>query len=128
LSGAGGINTTGSSGSERESSLLVVIFSLSGQKTGKRASALCTGTKVIVVSGVFVSMRIRDESMDKSTRHCSRRDLTDAAKNRLAIDGLRFLAVEEKYGLEAAIECDTWSGPGFLRSKRGEVIERYDLP
>jgi hypothetical protein len=44
--------------------------------------------------------------MDESTRHCSLRELIDAAKNRLAIDGLWFLAVEEKYGLEAVIECD----------------------
>jgi hypothetical protein len=34
------------------------------------------------------------------------RELVDAAKNWHAIDGLWFLAVEARFGIEAAIACD----------------------
>lgn len=56
------------------------------------------------------------------------RELIDAAKNWLAIDGLWFLAIEERYGLEAAIECDAavWKKFSLIEAER--IISRLKLP
>jgi len=53
--------------------------------------------------------------------------LLDFAKLWLAHDGLWFLAVEQKFGLEAAIELDkiAWSGFALIEAKR--IMERLNL-
>jgi hypothetical protein len=59
-----------------------------------------------------------DESIDK---------LTDFARLWLAHDGLWFLAIEQKYGLEAAIEIDriAWSGFAPIEAKR--IMKRLNI-
>ncbi len=54
-------------------------------------------------------------------------EITDAAKNWLAIDGLWFLAVEQTYGLEAAIACDieVWKQFSVIEARRIKI--RLDL-
>jgi len=56
------------------------------------------------------------------------RELTDAAKNAVAIDGLWFLAVEKKYGMEAAIACDTGVLEQFPAMEARRIKERLSLP
>ena len=53
--------------------------------------------------------------------------LTDAAKNWLAHDGLWFRAVEDAFGLEAAIELDkkAWEKFTVLEAKR--IMKRLDI-
>ena len=62
----------------------------------------------------------RDES--------SRRALSDAAKNWLAIDGLWFQAVEQVYGMDAALAIDrqVWSQFAVIEARR--IKEWLSLP
>ena len=55
-------------------------------------------------------------------------ELTDAAKNWLAIDGLWFLAVEKKFGLDAAIAFDkeVWEQFSIIEARR--IMARLGLP
>ena len=54
--------------------------------------------------------------------------LIDAAKNWLAIDGLWFLAVEERFGLDVAIACDVAVWEQFSRIEAKRIKERLKLP
>ncbi len=58
----------------------------------------------------------------------SRRVLSDAAKNWLAMDGLWFQAVEQVYGMDAALEMDrqVWSQFAVIEARR--IKERLSLP
>lgn len=53
--------------------------------------------------------------------------LTDAAKNWLAHDGLWFLAAEEKFGMETAIDLDerAWHGFAVVEAKR--IMKRLKI-
>nr|WP_319538512.1 DUF6125 family protein [uncultured Methanospirillum sp.] len=55
-------------------------------------------------------------------------ELADAAKNWLAMDGLWFLAVEEAYGLDAAMACDikVWEEFSVIEARR--ITARLNLP
>ncbi|HUU76675.1 MAG TPA: DUF6125 family protein [Methanoregulaceae archaeon] len=54
-------------------------------------------------------------------------DLIDAAKDWLAIDGLWFLVIEKRYGLETAMKCDreVWEQYSAIEARR--VMERLGL-
>ena len=58
----------------------------------------------------------------------SRRALSDAAKNWLAMDGLWFQAVEQVYGMDAAVALDrqVWSQFAVIEARR--IKERLSLP
>jgi len=58
----------------------------------------------------------------------SGRALSDAAKNWLAMDGLWFQAVEQVYGMDAAIAMDrmVWSQFAAIEARR--IKERLSLP
>jgi hypothetical protein len=55
-------------------------------------------------------------------------DLADAAKNWIAIDGLWFQAVEQEYGMEAALALDqnVWKQYAVIEARR--IKERLNLP
>ncbi len=53
--------------------------------------------------------------------------LVDAAKNWLAHDGLWFRAVEEKYGLEAAMELDRKAWEKFTVIEAKRIMKRLGL-
>jgi len=53
--------------------------------------------------------------------------LADAAKNWLAHDGLWFLAVEEEYGLEAALELDRRAWEQFTVIEARRIMRRLGL-
>jgi len=55
-------------------------------------------------------------------------ELIDAAKNWLAIDGLWFLAIEERYGLDTAIACDAAVWKEFSRIEADRIMKRLHLP
>lgn len=55
-------------------------------------------------------------------------ELTDAAKNWLAMDGLWFQAVEQTYGMDAAIALDRVVWEQFAVIEAGRIIERLALP
>ncbi len=54
--------------------------------------------------------------------------LEDAALNWLAHDGLWFLAVEGKYGLDAAMEADTKAWEGFTVIEAKRIMRRHGIP
>jgi len=58
----------------------------------------------------------------------SRRALTDAAKNWLAMDGLWFQAVEQVYGMDAAIALDREVWKQFAVIEALRIKERLGLP
>jgi len=60
-------------------------------------------------------------------KECSQ-DLTDAAKNWLAMDGLWFQAVEKTYGMDAALALDreVWEQSAVIEARR--IKERLSLP
>ncbi len=53
--------------------------------------------------------------------------LADFAKLWLAHDGLWFLAIEQKYGLEAAIEIDRIAWSGFAPIEARRIMRRLNL-
>lgn len=55
-------------------------------------------------------------------------ELIDAAKNWLAIDGLWFLEIEKRYGLDLAIEFDAAVWKGFSRIEAERIMTRLNLP
>jgi hypothetical protein len=57
-----------------------------------------------------------------------RAELLDAAKNWLAMDGLWFLAVEDAYGLPAAMEIDRKVWVDFSRIEAGRIKQYLSLP
>jgi hypothetical protein len=57
-----------------------------------------------------------------------RKLLTDAAKNWLAHDGLWFRAVEEKFGMETAIELDKKAWEKFTVIEAKRIMKRLDIP
>lgn len=64
-------------------------------------------------------MRNNDEELTK--------ELIDAAKNWLAIDGLWFLEIEKRYGLDVAIECDAAVWKEFSRIEAERIMARLHL-
>lgn len=64
--------------------------------------------------------------------HLSREDLLKLldifAKNWLAHDGCWFLAIEEAYGMEAAIEMDTRSWERFSVAEASRIMKAFDIP
>ena len=54
--------------------------------------------------------------------------IEDISKNWLAIDGTWFLAVEEKFGIENAIELDTKSWERFTIIEAKRIMERFKIP
>jgi hypothetical protein len=54
--------------------------------------------------------------------------LADAAKNWLAHDGLWFRAVEEKFGMEAAMELDKKAWEKFTVIEAKRIMKRLDMP
>ena len=54
--------------------------------------------------------------------------LADAAKNWLAHDGLWFLAAEEKYGIEAAMELDKKAWEQFTVIEAKRIMSRLGIP
>lgn len=63
--------------------------------------------------------------MDSSPLH---EKLVDAAKNWLAMDGLWFLEVEKRYGLDAAIACDIEVWKQFSQIEARRICSRLNLP
>lgn len=55
-------------------------------------------------------------------------ELIDAAKNWLAMDGLWFLAVEDEFGLEKAMEMDRRIWATFSRIEADRIKKRLSLP
>ena len=55
-------------------------------------------------------------------------ELIDAAKNWLAIDGLWFLEIEKRYGLDIAIECDAAVWKEVSRIEAERIMTRLNLP
>ncbi len=55
-------------------------------------------------------------------------ELTDAAKNWLAMDGLWFLAVEERFGMDAALACDKLVWQQFAPSEARRIMKRCGIP
>lgn len=55
-------------------------------------------------------------------------ELADAARNWVAIDGLWFQAVEEAYGMEAAIALDRLVWERFVPIEARRIKERLSLP
>ena len=66
--------------------------------------------------------------MTRAEEHLLTRELADAAKNWLAIDGLWFQAVEQEYGMETALEMDrrVWEQFSVIEARR--ILTRLDLP
>ena len=54
--------------------------------------------------------------------------LVDAAKNWLAHDGLWFRAVEEKFGMEAALELDKKAWEKFTEIEAKRIMRRLNIP
>ncbi len=54
--------------------------------------------------------------------------IADISKNWLAIDGTWFRAVEERFGMEAAIHCDTESWRVFTVVEAKRIMERFNIP
>jgi hypothetical protein len=54
--------------------------------------------------------------------------IEDISKNWLAMDGVWFQAVEKRYGMEKAIECDidAWNVFTVLEAKR--IMQRFNIP
>jgi len=50
------------------------------------------------------------------------------AKNWLAHDGCWFLAAEEKYGMDAAMELDAISWERFAVSEARRIMKAFDIP
>ncbi len=50
------------------------------------------------------------------------------AKNWLAYDGCWFLAAEEKYGMDAAMELDATSWERFAVSEARRIMKEFDIP
>ena len=55
-------------------------------------------------------------------------ELIDAAKNWVAMDGLWFQAVEEAYGMEAALALDRLVWEQFASIEARRIKERLSLP
>ncbi len=53
--------------------------------------------------------------------------LDDFAKNWLAHDGLWFQAIESKYGMETAIECDTDAWRRFTVIEAKRIMKRHNI-
>jgi hypothetical protein len=66
--------------------------------------------------------------MSRSGHDSPGRELVNAAKNWHTIDGLWFLAVEARFGMENAIACDkeVWESFSVIEAKR--IKERLGLP
>ena len=54
--------------------------------------------------------------------------IEDISKNWLAMDGVWFQAVEKRYGMETAIECDidAWNMFTVVEAKR--IMQRFNIP
>lgn len=54
--------------------------------------------------------------------------IEDLSKNWLAIDGTWFLAAEEKYGIESAIQLDAKSWERFTVVEAKRIMKRFNIP
>ncbi|NVM52886.1 MAG: hypothetical protein HWN66_04225 [Candidatus Helarchaeota archaeon] len=54
--------------------------------------------------------------------------LQDAAKNWLAHDGLWFQAVEKKYGIDTAVDCDATAWARFTVIEAQRIMKRHKIP
>jgi hypothetical protein len=54
-------------------------------------------------------------------------ELSDAVKNWLAMDGLWFLAVEEMFGMDAALQCDNRVWEQFAPSEARKIMKRCGI-
>ncbi len=54
--------------------------------------------------------------------------IEDISKNWLAIDGTWFLAAEEKFGMDVAIELDTKSWQRFTMVEAERIMQRFNIP
>ena len=54
--------------------------------------------------------------------------LQDAAKNWLAHDGLWFQAVEQQFGMDAAIECDAAAWKRFTEVECQRIMKHHKIP
>jgi hypothetical protein len=70
--------------------------------------------------------------MNKQLEKLSRQELInyieDISKNWLAIDGTWFLAAEETYGIEKAIELDALSWKRFSPTEAKRIMKRFSIP
>jgi len=53
--------------------------------------------------------------------------LEDAAKNWLAHDGVWFQAIEQRYGMQAAIECDVAAWARFTEIEARRILDRSGI-
>ncbi len=68
------------------------------------------------------------ENLDKLTREELMKLIEVYAKNWLAHDGCWFLAVEEKHGMEAAMELDAESWRRFAAAEARRIMSAFDVP
>ena len=70
--------------------------------------------------------------MNEELKNLTKKELInyieDISKNWLAIDGTWFQAVEKRYGMEKAIECDidSWNVFTIVEAKR--IMKRFSIP
>lgn len=74
---------------------------------------------------VFLSMR---EHLENLTKDELMDYVEDISKNWLAIDGTWFQAVERRFGMEDAIECDINSWKVFTVVEAKRIIRRFHIP
>jgi hypothetical protein len=68
------------------------------------------------------------EDIEKLTREELLKLIQVYAKNWLAHDGCWFLAAEEKYGMETAMELDTKSWERFAVAEAKRIMKAFDIP
>jgi hypothetical protein len=66
--------------------------------------------------------------LQKLTKKALAELLEDAAKNWLAHDGLWFQAVENSFGIDAAIACDRTAWSQFTIVEAQHIMERHQIP
>jgi len=69
-----------------------------------------------------------NEELNKLSKQQLIEYIEDISKNWLAIDGTWFQAVEKRFGMKEAIECDadSWNVFSVVEAKR--IMERFNLP
>jgi hypothetical protein len=72
--------------------------------------------------------RLPLDPIDQLSREDLIRLLRMYAKNWLAHDGCWFLAAEERYGLERAMELDTRSWERFAAAEAKRIMRTFDIP
>jgi hypothetical protein len=78
-------------------------------------------------TGTFFSFRMPASIMGQLLENCTK-ELKDAAKNWIAMDGLWFQAVEQHYGMEAAVLLDQKVWKQYAVTEARRIKERLHLP